>query len=441
MEKRTLGSAAIRPNQEEKQPKRWVPKGSQLPLVDHVATSEERKLDLTALEKALYGLTCTVNVRTTPMKDAIVALMNELSAHEASLYLKNDGGEVSLSHFMRIRKAPDGIAIDPNGADPEEIVQRAFDEKQMLFSVPQARKKGISTLYQFNMIPGDTGFTSYDIENGKEHTCAVPLFMSESEGQESAGITKKLGVLMLKGEHLRVRESKVPGSEAVQKAALFIACGARLLSRMVDSRFDTTTGLQKKPEFDAQLMVLIQRYLDGGPNFSLVMFDLDHLKEYNDEFDHATGDKALRMIARTISGSVRSISEELDIDRRSDDGEAEVDKCFRWGGDEFMVLLPRTDLKEAIRIAERLRASIDGIQISEEGQAVRLSVSMGVVDADTIIGRKTGSHSSIESRCSKMVREADIALYVVKNNGRNKVAFALENGDKGHDFFIYKPNA
>jgi diguanylate cyclase (GGDEF)-like protein len=439
MTKKTFESVVVKPeNGTGQQPKRWVPKGSQLPLLDRVATKEEVQLNLTPLEKALYRLTCTVNVRTTPMKDAIVALMKELHAHEASLYLKSDGEEMSLTHFMKISMSPNGIDVVANGACPEEIVFMAFSEKLMLFSVPKSRKKGTSTLYQFNMIPGDIGSTSCEIKNGNQHICAVPLFMSESNGERLSGITKKLGVLVLKGKNLRLLESKVSDEDAVEKAALCIASGARTLSRMVDSRFDTTTGLPKKPEFDIQLMVLMERYLDGGPNFSLIMIDLDHFKRINDDFNHTTGNRALRMVANSISNSVRKISEELDIDRRNADGEAEVDKCFRWGGEEFAVLLSGTNLKEAIKIGERLRTGIEKLSISEERQSIGLSGSVGIVDADTIIGRKAESHSSMESKCNKMVREADIAMYVVKKNGRNKVAFAVQKDD-GHEFIIYNP--
>ena len=171
-----------------------LPVGTQLPLLDCVGRGAEQ-ISLSPLVKALYRLICTVNVKTTPIRDAVLALMKEIGAREASIYLY-DTGEMSLEHYMRIEKTGRCFRVERDGPDPDPFVRSSFDYTHVLFSV--AKRNNMSRLYQFNMVPDDMGFADADIMNFSEHMIAAPLLMAEN-GKQS-GTHNNLGVLVLKGD-------------------------------------------------------------------------------------------------------------------------------------------------------------------------------------------------------------------------------------------------
>lgn len=406
-------------------------------LIDGAPT--EKRLVLSALEMALYRLTCTVNIRTTPIQDAVVALMKELGAEEAAIHLRTYGEGSSLEHYMTVRKEGGSFHVSAFGMAPGELAQNAFSGRWMTFAIPKKRRKhGKSTLFRFNMIPGDTTYSVSTIKNGHLQTCAVPLFMTEKTGKDGNGVgaMKDIVVLTLKGRRLAVQESRQTGTPAVTKAALLVACGARLLSRMVDARFDALTGLQKRPEFEAQLRGMMADYLRGGPNFSLMMFDLDRFKRINDEFGHEAGDFALRAVARALSRGMRSIRYS-DVQERRATHNSELDLIFRYGGEELTAVLPATGRDEALIIAERLRESIKDIRLDVDGREVRLSVSAGVGDADTHVGRGDTKHMNPDDEASSMTREVDIAMYLAKRSGRDRVAYTTDSPDENEKFKVH----
>lgn len=134
---------------------------------------------------------------------------------------------------------------------------------------------------------------------------------------------------------------------------------------------DQLTGLFNRRVMLDQLAGAHVQYLRDGQTYALVMLDLDHFKQVNGRFGHLAGDKALRTLARRLRGAVR-------------DG----DFVARSGGDDFMVLMPKTDLAEACKQAERLRTAIAGEPISTSRGTISLTMSIGVtlarqVDVDT----------------------------------------------------------
>ncbi len=417
-ERRTQGLLSLRP-----------------PLLEGLAAEKaEKRMILSPLEAALYHLTCTINARTTPIQDALISLMKELGAEEASIHLLGRDQYHPLEHYITVRKENDGFAISPTGEPAGYMSTAAFTDNSMFYSVPRRMRRSnkMSTLFRFNMVPGDMEYSTREIKNGDRQVCAVPLFMAEN-GSSS----KKLGVLTFKGKTLSVQDGKQTGEAAVQKAAILVVCGARLLSRVVDARFDTLTGLQKRAEFEAQLSKLVEEYVAGGPNFALLMFDLDHFKDVNDKHGHDAGDVALKEVAATLSGGLRAIRRCDVQERRASWQHNEVDQCFRWGGEELVAILPRTNIPEAVLIAERLRGSIESTPVDVDGSRIRLSVSTGVSDADSVIGRKERHDTDIENLPHKLSREADFALYTAKNSGRNIVAYVDVAPDGKRKYIVH----
>ena len=165
----------------------------------------------------------------------------------------------------------------------------------------------------------------------------------------------------------------------------------------LNSITDSLTGLSNRRYFDLALKTEFHRLKRSGATLSLIIFDIDHFKKFNDYYGHLSGDDCLRRIGillKTIA--VRS-----------------SDVIARYGGEEFAVILPETESFGAKVMAERIRKGIEslGIPHYKSDVAECITVSLGVVSVST-----TGLVSP-----EQVVALADEALYCAKNNGRNRV--------------------
>lgn len=151
---------------------------------------------------------------------------------------------------------------------------------------------------------------------------------------------------------------------------------------------DSLTGLRNHRAFQESLLSLVQMAERHGQPLALIMLDIDHFKQFNDRFGHPAGDELLRQVASVLRRSARA-----------------YDVVARYGGEEFAILLPNTDLEEAIRVAERLRQQIAAIQ----NPHAPVSASFGVA------AYRRGSAPAT------LLYEADSALYEAKRRGRNRV--------------------
>jgi len=156
---------------------------------------------------------------------------------------------------------------------------------------------------------------------------------------------------------------------------------------------DELTQLANRRHFLATLSTETSRADRFGSPLTLVLADLDDFKRVNDRFGHQTGDLVLREFARILREEVR-----------------EIDLPVRLGGEEFAVLLPETDLKGGVLLADRLRRSLEGLSVAApEGAAVRVTASFGVASYP--------SSASVE----ELLVEADGCLYRAKERGKNTV--------------------
>ena len=152
---------------------------------------------------------------------------------------------------------------------------------------------------------------------------------------------------------------------------------------------DTLTETYNRRKFDEIVIEEHHRAEHGEAPFSLIMFDIDHFKKVNDKFGHSTGDQVLKHLSRLIRGLVR-----------------QGDLLIRWGGEEFLILLPDTQLEEAGPFAERIRQEVEQEHFTEIGS---LTISLGVAQF-----RKGDSTDDL-------LRRVDNALYQAKQEGRNRV--------------------
>ncbi len=131
------------------------------------------------------------------------------------------------------------------------------------------------------------------------------------------------------------------------------------------------------------------------------MFDIDHFKKVNDTYGHLAGDRVLVAVAAAARRALR-----------------EGDVLVRYGGEEFVAVLPGASLDDAAQIAERIRHACADLEIQDAGAAIRVTLSAGVTSWPMIPAKEE----------LEVVRRADEALYAAKNAGRNRVVRAHEAG-------------
>jgi diguanylate cyclase (GGDEF)-like protein len=186
--------------------------------------------------------------------------------------------------------------------------------------------------------------------------------------------------------------------------ALIFAMFGYILGRHADalaelSETDALTTLLNARGFAQRLRAEIKRSKRYREPLSLLFLDLDGLKHINDRYGHRAGSEALRQVAEVIRGELRA----------SDSG-------ARWGGDEFTILAPNTDIAAAALFAERIR-----VRIAEHVTDWPLTASIGVASLDN----RNGSEPSDPA---VLMRSADDALYEAKRRGKNTVVTAQTNG-------------
>ncbi len=155
------------------------------------------------------------------------------------------------------------------------------------------------------------------------------------------------------------------------------------------ARIDQLTGLWNRRHLEERIQVEIGRHSRYGGTFSLIILDLDFFKAFNDSYGHLAGDKLLKQLGTIMKDAIRG-----------------TDEAFRYGGDEFAVLLPQTTLRDAYEVAERVRDQITS-EIKVEDVSVTASFGLASWPVDGV-------------RINEIISAADIALYYAKQSGGNQ---------------------
>jgi diguanylate cyclase (GGDEF)-like protein/putative nucleotidyltransferase with HDIG domain len=182
--------------------------------------------------------------------------------------------------------------------------------------------------------------------------------------------------------------------QLLEKVALQIAApveNAQLYARVEQkSRMDGLTGLFNRRHFEERLKDEISRHSRYGDVFSIFMLDLDNFKAYNDAYGHPAGDILLNQVGRIIESSIRN-----------------ADQPFRYGGDEFVVILPQTAMDDAYVVAERVREHV-AREMEKRAIPVNCSIGLASYPADGVVA-------------DELVDVADTALYHAKRTGGNRI--------------------
>jgi len=180
----------------------------------------------------------------------------------------------------------------------------------------------------------------------------------------------------------------------LEKVALQVAApieNAQLYARVEQrARIDELTGLFNRRHFEERLKEEISRHSRYSAEFSIILLDLDNFKSYNDTNGHPAGDILLRHTGRIVKSSIR-----------------DADQAFRYGGDEFAVILPQTARDDAYVVAERVRVQI-AEEMEKKATTVTCSIGLASYPSDGVIS-------------GELVTVADTALYYAKRTGGNRV--------------------
>ena len=217
---------------------------------------------------------------------------------------------------------------------------------------------------------------------------------------------RSLGVL-----HTTGPDGETPDAERVERLRTLAAqAGARIgtvrafQKTQLQASTDSLTGLINRRSAEEQMRTLLR----GRRPFALALGDLDHFKQLNDTHGHEAGDRALRLFSDTARRAIR--------DR---------DTIARWGGEEFVVLLPDLDRFEAVEVLERMRAALAR---AHPGETPRFTVSFGVSDTQQA------------QSASLLFRVADEGLYGAKLAGRDRVSIGVvpdeDKGPRRHDLEV-----
>jgi diguanylate cyclase len=162
-----------------------------------------------------------------------------------------------------------------------------------------------------------------------------------------------------------------------------------------ESLTDPLTGLGNRKYFDRSIKAAVASALKTGEPLSLLMFDIDHFKSFNDSFGHLTGDQVIRLVGMSLKQAIKG-----------------QDVTARYGGEEFAVVLPNTALRQALTVADNIRRAVMAKDLKKKstGEILgRVTISVGV------------SMLKQDDDIDSLIERADACLYIAKRSGRNRV--------------------
>jgi diguanylate cyclase (GGDEF)-like protein len=311
-----------------------------------------RPVDITQLENSLENI---LNLQLNePYRVLIIDDDDDLSARY-SLVLRNSQ--------MLVRTL----------SDPSQLfeVMREFDPEMVLLDM--------------NM-PDFTGIELAQMIRLNDEWLRVPIIYLSAE----TDINRQMAALLKAGDDFITK----PISDNALTAAVFSRVQrARALS-MALSR-DSLTGLLKHADIKEQVALEVERAQRSGKPTSVVMLDLDHFKQVNDQYGHAAGDNVIRSLANLMRQRLRRI-----------------DSIGRYGGEEFVAVLPDCPAEQAKRIFDEIRLRFAALSFHAGARTFSVSLSAGISETNGHFG------------AGAMLELADQALYAAKHNGRNQVQTA-----------------
>ena len=301
---------------------------------------------------------------------------------EVLTFAREIAGNLSLRYVLR------GVCIHASAvADGARVIVWLLDETRTMLEAhadsegPDLRPIGLDAVVVGQGSVGRAG--QYGRAEAEGSVLAIPMVV----GAQVIGVIELCAAPVAEGS-----TDAVAVLETMAIHAASAIEGARLHQQTSDMAMsDALTGLSNRRRFDEDLRVECASSARHDRPVSVLMVDVDHFKSYNDTFGHQAGDRALQAVGRLLGGSLRA-----------------GDGAYRYGGEEFTLILREAPAEDAAATAERLRAAVEH-HFSGPDEPRTVTISVGVATA--------GASASPEA----LVAEADAALYEAKRGGRNRV--------------------
>ncbi len=335
------------------------------------AISEGEKRPVGIVPSVLAGIISSLSLNDSPKR--VIGMINEMLELAAHIRPGAAGYLVLLQDLPFIAEREDGrIKV----SSPAKISSNAFYRSAMT--------RGVS--YRF-LLPGtiSSGASLFPLSPETRSVILIPL----ANGGPKWGI---LEIHLTGGEH--------PDADVLNNFSLLGRGVMRLLenNRRLEKMvaIDRLTQVNNRNYFESQLPLEMERATRNKTCLTFLILDIDDFKTVNDKYGHDVGDAVLRLVAQSVKKRLRKI-----------------DLFFRYGGEEFIALLPGVGQEDAGRTADRIRHVVSEEQhVLENGQVLRITVSIG------------GCIYPIDAQNeTELFRRADQALYVSKKEGKNRVTF------------------
>ena len=306
----------------------------------------------------------------TQLENSLENILNLQLSEPYRVLIVDDDDDLSARYSLVLRNSQ---MLVKTLSDPTQLfeVMRDFDPEMVLLDM--------------NM-PDFTGIELAQMIRLNDEWLRVPIIYLSAE----TDINRQMAALLKAGDDFITK----PISDNALTAAVFSRVQrARALS-MALSR-DSLTGLLKHADIKEQVALEVERAQRSGKPTSVVMLDLDHFKQVNDQYGHAAGDNVIRSLANLMRQRLRRI-----------------DSIGRYGGEEFVAVLPDCPADQAKRIFDEIRLRFAALSFHAGARTFSVSLSAGISETD--------GHSG----AGAMLELADQALYSAKHNGRNQVQIA-----------------
>jgi diguanylate cyclase len=221
-----------------------------------------------------------------------------------------------------------------------------------------------------------------------DHTAKMRAISADLAGVDREASGTNAAVLTAMDKILAANTELQQRLELAEKQ--LAAQAAEIKAHESEARTDSLTGLSNRRAFDDELKRRLNESARKGTSVTLVLLDIDFFKKFNDTHGHQVGDEVLRQVANTLRKQAR-----------------EMDLPCRYGGEEFAVILPATDVAGACVVAERIRKAVEATGIAADGKTLQVTCSLGL------------SQVQPGDDPAKIIRRADDALYKSKKEGRN----------------------
>jgi len=271
----------------------------------------------------------------------------------------------------------------------DEIYSRFFTFEHESAGISDAAHKAEKELTRILEHLGMAG------EGAAEYGKALVTFSGEMEGSPEPDNLRSVltsALTATRAMEERNRDLEVKFDESSQEINRL---REDLESMRHEAMTDGLTGIANRKQFDAELRIAAMEAMEDGDPMCLLIIDIDLFKKFNDSYGHQVGDQVLKLLAKTLTSSVKG-----------------QDTAARFGGEEFCVILPSTGLDGAVKVAEIIRNKIGRKEIKNK-------------TSGEILGQITVSIGAAEFKfgepLSQLISRADEALYTAKSNGRDRV--------------------